>query len=139
MSRTKFKIFAWAALVLILGLLVTRISFAEGNSALPVSIYQLIANPEKYDGKEVYVIGFMHMEFEGDVIYAHREDWTHTLIQNGIAFDVPKNSYSSWMKINNNYVVVQGIFSATARGHLALRVGSLTKITKLVKWRGAKH
>ena len=134
-----FRIFARTSLAFILGLLVTCNSFAEGNSALPVSIYQLIANPEKYDRKEVYVIGFMHMEFEGDAIYAHREDWTHTLIQNGIAFDIPKSSYSSWMKINNNYVVVQGIFSATERGHLALRAGTLTKITKLVKWRGPKR
>jgi hypothetical protein len=81
----------------------------------------------------------MHMEFEGDVLYAHREDWTHTLIQNGIALDVPKSSYSSWMKINNNYVAVQGVFSAEQRGHLALRAGSLIKITKLIKWRGPKH
>lgn len=139
MSLSKFSMFARIALVFFLGLLATPISYAEGNAALPVSIYQLIANPEKYDGKEVYVIGFMHMEFEGDVIYAHREDWAHTLIQNGIAFDVPQNSYSSWMKMNNNYVVVQGVFSATERGHLALRAGSLTKITKLVKWRGPKH
>ncbi|MBP1204107.1 lysyl-tRNA synthetase class II [Duganella sp. 1411] len=108
---------------------------ADEASALPVSIYQLIANPEKYDGKTVYVIGFMHMEFEGDVVYAHREDWAHSLIQNGVALDVPKSSFSSWKKINNNYVAIQGTFSAVKRGHLALRVGSLTNITKLVKWK----
>jgi len=80
------------------------------------------------------VIGFMHMEFEGDVVYAHREDWVSNLIPNGVALDVPKSSFSSWMKINNNYVAIQGTFSASERGHLALRAGTLTKITRLVKW-----
>jgi hypothetical protein len=139
MSLLKINIFARISLIFFFGLFVTRISSAEEKSALPVSIYQLIANPEKYNGKEIYVVGFMHMEFEGDVLYAHREDWAHTLIQNGIAFDVPKSSYSSWIKINNSYVIAQGTFSATERGHLALRAGSLTNITKLVKWRGPKH
>jgi len=112
---------------------------SENISVPSVSIYQLLANPEKYDGKEVYVIGFMHLEFEGDVIYAHREDWVHSLIPNGVALDAPKDSYAEWMKFNNNYVVVQAVFSASQRGHLALRTGSLTKIRKLVRWRGPKR
>lgn len=116
-------------------LFLTQNVYAKESSVLPVSIYQLIANPEKFDGKEVYVIGFMHLEFEGDVIYAHREDWNHSLIQNGIAFEVPKERHFLWMKMNNNYVAIEGTFSTTERGHFALRAGSLTKITKLVKWR----
>lgn len=138
-SRSKFIVHVRVFLVFIFTLLLMRPCCSVENQVFPVSIYQLLANPEKYDGKEVYVIGFMHMEFEGDVIYVHREDWAHNLIQNGIALDVPKNNYSRWMKINNNYVAAQGVFSATERGHLALRAGSLTKITKLVKWQGPKR
>ncbi|UMR30206.1 hypothetical protein MJ904_24960 [Massilia sp. MB5] len=137
--RSKSSMRVGALLFFFFALLAMRFSYAEEKPALPVSIYQLMANPEKYDGKEVYVIGFMHMEFEGDVLYAHREDWVHTLIQNGVALDVPKSEYSKWIKINNNYVVVQGFFSATERGHLSLRAGSLTKITKLIKWQGPKR
>ncbi|UTY58828.1 hypothetical protein [Massilia sp. erpn] len=137
--RSTLNMRVGALLFFFFALFAMRFSHAEENSALPVSIYQLMANPEKYDGKEVYVIGFMHLEFEGDVLYAHREDWVHTLIQNGLALDVPKSEYAKWLKINNNYVVVQALFSATERGHFALRAGSLTKISKLAKWQVPKR
>jgi hypothetical protein len=36
---------------------------------LHVSLIQLIANPEKYDGKQVAVVGFLRLEFEGNALY----------------------------------------------------------------------
>jgi hypothetical protein len=31
-----------------------------------LSIIELISNPDKYDGKNVQLIGFLHLEIEGD-------------------------------------------------------------------------
>ncbi|MBF9140172.1 hypothetical protein [Hymenobacter properus] len=48
-----------------------------------VSLVKLIANPEKYDGKTIQVIGFLNLEFEGDAIYLHKEDFDQGLTRNG--------------------------------------------------------
>ena len=34
-----------------------------------ISLIRLIATPEKYDGKRIQVIGYLHIEFEGTAIY----------------------------------------------------------------------
>jgi hypothetical protein len=35
---------------------------------------ELIANTEKFDGKRVFVSGFVHFEFEGNALYFHEEE-----------------------------------------------------------------
>ena len=45
---------------------------------------QLLATPEKFDGKLVRVFGFLRLEFEGDALYFHREDDVQGLTRNGI-------------------------------------------------------
>ena len=121
--------------VILIGLLcssLSRIALAENYQ--PASIIQIMANPEKYDGKAVSVIGFMHLEFEGDVIYLHKEDWVRTIVHNGIGLNVEEKSYGKFMKINNNYVVIDGIFSSKNNGHLGVFPGTITKITRVLKW-----
>src|ERR1043166_2183163 len=50
--------------------LVSRRSAAAGQNtnlaATPASMIQLIATPERFDNKQVSVIGFLNLEFEGD-------------------------------------------------------------------------
>ena len=41
-----------------------------------VSMVQLIATPEKFDGKFVRVHGFLNLGFEGDSLYLHRETFS---------------------------------------------------------------
>jgi hypothetical protein len=50
-------------------------------SALDVSLIQLIANPESYDGKKVRIIGFLRLEFEGDALYLHQVDFEMRLMK----------------------------------------------------------
>jgi len=45
------------------------------NGPEDVSLIQLIANPQAYDGKTVRITGFLHLEFEGNAIYLHNEDF----------------------------------------------------------------
>lgn len=44
-----------------------------------VSVIQLISTPELFNGKDVRVIGFLHLEFEGDAVYVHRDDFDHAI------------------------------------------------------------
>src|SRR5262245_15252541 len=51
---------------------------------LSVSLLQLVATPDVFDGKHVRVQGFVRIEHEGTAIYLHREDAEHMLTKNGL-------------------------------------------------------
>jgi hypothetical protein len=57
------------------------------NEPLDVSMIQLIARPDDFDGEYVRVIGFYRHEFEGNALYLHREDYEQGLTKNGLWMD----------------------------------------------------
>src|SRR5947209_18694060 len=83
--------------------------YPKGGPDIPaeeVSLIQLIANPQAYDGKTVRIIGFLHLEFEGNVIYLHNEDFRYGIEKNGLWIDVPKGMSQEQMKaVNDHYVI----------------------------------
>lgn len=112
--------------------------FVSGNVCASelrdVSIIQLIATPELFNGKKVRIVGFLRLEFEGSAVYLHREDIENAISQNSIAIELSDSQEFSWRKLNNQYVVVEGRFSSIAKGHLSMRSGSLQYITRLGDW-----
>lgn len=44
-----------------------------------VSLVQLLANPEKFDGQVVRFHGVSNIGFEGDAVYLSKEHWKHTV------------------------------------------------------------
>jgi hypothetical protein len=94
-----------------------------------ISIVQLIATPEKYDGKVVLVMGFLRLEFEGDAIYLHEDDYRHGISKNGLM--VVRNAKIDGMadKLNLQYVVLGGTFDASNHGNMGLNSGTITNVT----------
>ena len=103
-----------------------------------VTMTQLIANPKTYDGKNIRVIGFLRLEFEGNVLYGHREDYENALLGNGIWVDANNEIIKSKKDINLKYVLFEGIFSSTDKGHMDMWSGSLTNITRYMLWSDPK-
>ena len=102
----------------------------DGKCALyVVSLLQLIVTPERWDGKVVSVAGFMHLEFEGDGLYLHREDFTQGLSQNAIWIGSPARGYAFPKQCYDHYVSLIGRFRADDRGHMGAFSGALTEIT----------
>jgi len=97
-----------------------------------VSIIDLIANPEQYDGKPVRVMGFAHFEFEGEAIYLHREDFDQGLTSNGIWLDTGDKGGPA--ELSDQYLIVEGTFVAAGRGHLGMWSGEIGKITRMEPW-----
>jgi hypothetical protein len=62
----------------------TIFDFSEKN-AEKISLVQLIANPKKYDGKVIEVIGFLSLEFEGRALYLHKDDYEYFNLKNGVS------------------------------------------------------
>jgi hypothetical protein len=105
----------------------------EPCSLYDASIVELIATPEMFDGKRVRTVGFVHFEFEGNGLYLHKEDWTHSLYRNGLWVDLAKGV--SRTDCQDHYVLVEGTFRSGNRGHMGLWSGAVEEITRCMPLR----
>jgi hypothetical protein len=100
-----------------------------------VSIVQLIATPERYDGKIVRLIGYLHLEFEGDAIYLHREDFDRGIYENSVWINLPNDIKPGQRQaVNGHYVICTARFVAGRHGHMGMFAGELEDVTRLEVW-----
>ena len=97
-----------------------------------VSMIQLVANPEKYEGKYVRVKGFLRMEFEGNGLYLHREDYEKSLYRNGVWVHVAETEANR--AFNMHYVLIEGTFDSKDKGHMGLWSGAIKDIKRVALW-----
>jgi hypothetical protein len=101
-----------------------------------VSLLQLIATPDAFDGKYVRVLGFVHIGHEATAIYLHREDSEHMLTKNGLWLEAsdaaPEGSKEA--QVQDRYALVEGRFTAKKKGHRNLWSGSIEDITRMEPW-----
>jgi len=110
----------------ILSLIAVNSVYADVGES--VSIVQLIANSEKYHGKKVIITGYLNLEFEGNGIYLHKDDYLNSVYKNGLWCNINIVKYE---KFNKKYVVIEGVFNANNKGHMGLWSGSIEKITRV--------
>ncbi len=94
-----------------------------------VSIATLLGNSEKFHGRAVRVIGFYHGSFEHSAIYLAENDFRNRLSPNGlwVSSNVPDN-------LNDQYILIEGIFSGVDRGHLGLWSGAICNVVRTAPW-----
>jgi hypothetical protein len=108
---------------------------ANPASADNVSIVQLIANPERYDGKRVQLIGFLRIEFEGTAVYLHREDYERGIEKNALWINLPTGMAKAQSDaVNGQYVICLGTFDAAHHGHMGLFSGEIKNVERLQLW-----
>ncbi len=111
----------------------------EINSANPyaedVTMIQLIAAPEKYDGKLVRVIGVGNLDFEDNCLSLDMEDYKHFL-GNEIWLELGERSvpYEEAQKYNGQYVIVEGFFDKNEKGHFGMFKGTIKDISRYEPW-----
>jgi hypothetical protein len=110
------------------------VGWASAGQPTDVSIIQLIADPQRFDGQAIRVVGFLRLEFEGNAVYLHREDFEKSLLQNGIWIELTESQLRSSTKLNNGYVLIEGTFSSSEKGHLGIWPGSLQRVSRLSNW-----
>jgi hypothetical protein len=96
------------------------------------SLLQLISNPERWNGKQVRVIGYLRLEFEGNAIYAYKED--AQLGRSAHALWIDTNGECS-RGLSGKYVLVAGKFDGTRYGHLGGYPGTITQINRCEEWK----
>lgn len=103
--------------------------------AIEVSIVQLLAAPEKYDGKLVRVIGVGNLDIEVNYISLSKEDYAYGA-GNSIWIELRKKaiSYDKAKEYNGKYVIVEGFFDKDDRGHFDMFCGSIKDISRYELW-----
>jgi hypothetical protein len=103
--------------------------------AQEVSIVRLIATPERYDGKTIRLIGYLHLEFEGNAIYLHREDFDRGIFEDSVWINLPNDINPGQRKaVNDHYVICTAKFVAGRHGHMGMFAGELEDVTRLEVW-----
>ncbi len=91
-----------------------------------VSIIDLIANPELFDGRKVLVTGYVHIEFESRSVYLHKDDCLYYITRNGLW--LAEGDSIDLKKCQNSYAYVRGTFRAGIGGHFSGWSGVLEHI-----------
>ncbi|MBZ5549802.1 MAG: hypothetical protein LAO22_17895 [Acidobacteriia bacterium] len=111
---------------------------ANQPPAKVVGLVQLLANPEKYDGQRVDLIGYLRLEFEGNILYLAAEDYKNSIPENGIWIDITHDMDANRVRLDRKYVQLIGTFSSRKKGN-SLGAGSLTQIQKATFWSDPEH
>jgi hypothetical protein len=98
-----------------------------------VSLVQLIANPERFAGRPVAVVGYCRLEFEHQTLYLHREDFLHAIRRNSVWLSLGQEDRSTPERWHDKYVHVVGVFDPGASGHLGRSAGGLD-VVSLQAW-----
>jgi len=112
------------------------------ESALPVSLIQLIANPEKFHGKYVFVTGYVRIGLENyslclveQVLSTQECLWIQTDGTTPASEQEAKQQAEKaavWKKYHGHVVAVRGTFDMHDTGHLGGWAGAIGKIAQLV-------
>lgn len=124
---------AFVRILLLLSLFLSSVT-ASAQGVEDVSILQLIATPEKFDGKMILVIGFLRLEHEGNVLYLHEDDYKHGISKNGVWIVTTDEIRKRAAQLNMRYVLVKGTFKSSDKGHISPNSGSITNITNVELW-----
>jgi hypothetical protein len=102
-----------------------------------VSMLQLIVGSAELEGKRVQVIGYVHLEFEGQGIYLHEEDYRRSITNNGLWLDFRGPFAARLCPMNgpqDRYMIVEGVYHGGPSGHFGMWSGELTDISRFEPW-----
>ena len=97
-----------------------------------VSLIHVIQNPEKYAEQPIRVVGVATIKFEVTGLYISEADMLNAVTKNGVWIDVPSNEATR--KLNGKYVIVEGVFDPTRKGHLGMWSGMIKDVSRFDLW-----
>jgi hypothetical protein len=107
-----FKVTLAAVLILLVG----RGGVAQATTdddaphALPVSMVTLLAMPASGSAQRVQVSGFLVLDFEGQALYLHKEDYQEGLTLNSIYVSLTPAQLEQYKSLDKTYVTIEASF-----------------------------
>ena len=116
---------------------------ADAPERLRVSVIQLVANPERYTGKPVFVTGFLTIALENDslcatpvvasssdCIWVQYDDGPYNDEKDKARFDA---ATKKWAALSKKRVSIKATFNQKNTGHLGGSPGALERITEVLE------
>ena len=101
----------------------------SGDDIYCVSLINLIASPEKFDGKRVSVSGIMCMQYEETVLYLSYDDYDNMVTKNSIWIDIDSEN----AELDKVPVIIEGTYHKVNDGFINMCSGSISDITRIEK------
>ena len=92
-----------------------------------VTVGQLLARPEVFDGVLVQVVGFLSVGFEESALLPRR-DTVHPIPSENIWLEFGEEDLRKYGRLSGRYVVAVGTYQAGRSGHLDGYPGKLVRI-----------
>lgn len=111
------------------------VTITEGDNQPPrkLKLVDVLADPEKYDGKRISVVGFYHGEFEGssfsvDKVASKQRDYARSVWLSDSSSLANKSNINLR---NDSWLRIDGIFLCGPGGHMGLWPGELDRPTRI--------
>jgi hypothetical protein len=99
------------------------------QEALDTTFRNILNDPDKYDGKEVEIYGYINFEFEGDCIFLDTVNLQNRIWVGEIEPELLSKKYFG--KLNGRRVIIKGKYDKDNHGHMGLFKGAITHIVRL--------
>ena len=97
-----------------------------------VSMVQLLATPEKFDGRPVHVVGYARFISGEGAVYLSDSDGMRQIDKNALALVVTdRQMQKRESRLDRQYVFVEGIFHADNKGRQELYSGTIDAVSRL--------
>lgn len=102
--------------------------------ALPVSIINLIASPERYDRQLVYVSGWVSVGYHVQALHFSSERRQFGSGPDAIWLEFSESflEHTDPRTLDGRFVFVKGVFDKTRHGEMGLYPGSVTRIEEVI-------
>jgi len=126
------------ARLLFVAILVSPSVSANDEMGVSVSFINLIATPEKYTGKLVYITGYLSLKFENmticqtkyslsshDCLWLSIDPGPYETYADMHRYDAARRK---WQKFNHKMVSIRGIFDVAVTGHGGMYPGGIKDV-----------
>ena len=116
----------------------------QAPDPIDVSLIEVIANPQRFNGQYMRVEGYIHCKFEDYVLYLSKDDGDFLIGKNGVWIEFSpsvvmqpstgrQRKKRSVTDFDCRYVLVEGIFDMQEHGHLGANSGTLKNVTRILE------
>jgi hypothetical protein len=101
-----------------------------------VGMIALLASPQKYNGKIIQTIGFLHIGsmHEDDNLWLHEEDRRFFLYKDSFSLNLSDDQRKQFIHLNNTYVLITGTLHSKGPEGRSMDSGIIVRITALDGW-----
>ncbi|MBE7215528.1 hypothetical protein MK852_09830 [Shewanella benthica] len=109
----------------------------NNQTTTSVSIFELIATPNKFHGREIIVTGAYRFDLDLATLYPSKEYLAEDIFQSSISLELPDGltpeKLEALMELDGQFIRVKGTFDAKNRGFGGFNKGTVTNIKEISK------